>query len=71
MVEEDHPAKEEVAEKVQNMETKKQEMIDMWEKKKLEYDQRMEFQTFNRDIEQMEAVMIKQEVNRKTYFNSE
>lgn len=63
MVENEHPAKDDVAEKVENMEAKKLEVAEMWEKKKVEYDQRMEFQTFNRDIEQMEAVMAKQEVN--------
>ena len=67
MVTDDYEAKDEIGEKVKNLESKRQEMIDMWEKKKLEYDQRSEFQAFNRDIEQMDVIMAKQEVNYYIY----
>jgi len=63
MVTDDYKAKDEIEEKVKNLECKRKEMIDLWENKKLEYDQRSELQTFNRDIEQMDLIMAKQEVN--------
>ena len=62
MIQDDYTAKDEIAEKVSNLNAKREEMIAIWEQKKLEYDERSELQAFNRDIEQMEVIMVKQEV---------
>ena len=53
---------EEVASKVDNLQVKWAEMNELWDKKKVDYDQCMQLQMFNRDIEQMEVVMVQQEV---------
>ena len=68
MIQDDYEAKDEIGEKVALMELKRKEMIELWESKKLEYDQRSELQTFNRDIEQMEAIIVKQEVLKSIVF---
>ena len=68
MIQDDYEAKDEIGEKVALMELKRKEMIELWESKKLEYDQRSELQTFNRDIEQMAAIIVKQEVLKSIVF---
>lgn len=62
MVAQDHYAKDEVAEKNEHLQNEWAKMNDLWGKKKADYDQCMQLQVFNRDIEQMEAVMVQQEV---------
>lgn len=62
MVDNGHKKKDEIEEKMNALKEERQQMLDLWEKKKVNYDQCMELQLFNRDIEQMEVIMVKQEV---------
>ncbi|XP_057290447.1 spectrin alpha chain, non-erythrocytic 1-like isoform X2 [Hydractinia symbiolongicarpus] len=61
MVAQNHYGKDEVAEKNEHLQNEWAKMNDLWGKKKADYDQCMQLQVFNRDIEQMEAVMVQQE----------
>lgn len=62
MVDSGHKNKDEIEEKMNALKDERQQMLHLWEKKKVNYDQCMELQLFNRDIEQMEVIMVKQEV---------
>ena len=62
MIQEEFEAKAEIGDNIQNLNAKRDEMLAVWEQKKLEYDERSELQSFKRDIEQMEVIMVKQEV---------
>ena len=62
MIQEDFVGKDEIADEIKNLNAKRKEMIAVWEQKKLEYDEKSELQSFKRDVEQMEVIMVKQEV---------
>lgn len=62
MVDNGHKNKDEIEDKMNALKEERQQMLDLWKKKKVNYDQCMELQLFNRDIEQMEVIMVKQEV---------
>ena len=62
MVDNNHYAKDDVSNKVAHLKEEWAKMMSLYAKKKVDYDQCMQVQLFNRDVEQMEAVMVKQEV---------
>lgn len=62
MIDDDFEAKAEIADDNLTLIAKRNEMLGVWDQKKLEYDERSELQSFKRDIEQMEVIMVKQEV---------
>ena len=62
MIQEEFEAKDKIADDILNLNAKRDEMIAVWEQKKFEYDERSELQSFKRDVEQMEVIMVKQEV---------
>ena len=49
--------------KLSDMKKSRDLMLEGWGERKKEYDQCMELQLFNRDIEQMETIMVVQEVS--------
>lgn len=45
-----------------SLETEKMELLELWEKRRVQFEQCMELQLFNRDCEHADATMTKQEV---------
>ena len=62
MMTSEHEESEVIGGKLEDMKDCRAKMLEEWELKKKEYDQCMELQLFNRDIEQMETIMVVQEV---------
>ena len=63
MIANDHYEKELVAEKLVDLQAERTKMMEAWDEKKVKYDQCMEYQLFNRDVEQMETIIATQEVH--------
>eukprot|EP00794_Sanderia_malayensis_P015984 gene15984-17594_t len=61
LVEDDHYAKEDIQEKLDQLEADRAELLKLQEKRKSEFEQCMDFQIFQRDCAQMDVVMAKQE----------
>lgn len=61
LVESDHYAADEVREKLQTLATEKTNLYDLWEERRILYEQCMDLQLFYRDTEQADAWMTKQE----------
>ena len=57
-----HPAVEEVKEKLVNLANEKTALLELWETRRVLYEQCMDLQLFYRDTEQADAWMAKQEV---------
>jgi spectrin alpha len=56
-----HDESELIGGKLDEMKKARENMMEGWDLRKKEYDQCMELQLFNRDIEQMETIMVVQE----------
>lgn len=69
MIDNDHYEKDIVMEKLNDLKDERSKMTADWDDKKVKYDQCMEYQLFNRDVEQMETIMATQEVCRIYFFN--
>lgn len=61
LLERNHYAAEEVARKLDSLSEDKSQLLTLWEKKRILYEQCMDLQLFYRDTEQAEAWMAKQE----------
>ncbi|XP_022101019.1 spectrin alpha chain, non-erythrocytic 1-like isoform X4 [Acanthaster planci] len=61
LVDTDHPAKEEVKEKLVNLAEEKASLEKLWEERRVQYEQCMDLQLFYRDTEQANTWMAKQE----------
>ncbi|XP_065068119.1 spectrin alpha chain, non-erythrocytic 1-like [Rhopilema esculentum] len=61
LVDEDHYAKEDINEKLATLDAEKRALMELMEKRKLEFEQCMDFQIFQRDCSQMDVVIAKQE----------
>lgn len=58
----DHPASEDVKEKLVTLAEEKRNLEDLWDERNKKYDQCMDLQLFYRDTEQANTWMAKQEV---------
>ncbi|XP_074621265.1 spectrin alpha chain, non-erythrocytic 1-like [Acropora palmata] len=56
-----HYASDEIKEKVTSLESEKMDLLELWEKRRVQFEQCMELQLFNRDCEHANASMTKQE----------
>ncbi len=61
LVDTDHPAKDEVKEKLVNLAEEKRSLEALWEERRVQYEQCMDLQLFYRDTEQANTWMAKQE----------
>ncbi|XP_071948314.1 spectrin alpha chain, non-erythrocytic 1-like isoform X2 [Antedon mediterranea] len=61
LVDTDHPAKDEVNEKLETLENEKQSLLELWETRRVVYLQCNDLQIFYRDVEQANTMMSKQE----------
>ena len=62
LVDGDHYAAEEIKEKLDNLETEKTSLYELWEQRKVTLDQSLELQLFYRDCQNADNQMAKQEV---------
>lgn len=62
LLDSDHPAIEEVKEKLVTLANEKTTLLELWEVRRVLYEQCMDLQLFYRDTEQADAWMTKQEV---------
>ena len=67
MIASQHEESDLIGGKLDDMKKAREKMLQGWDEKKKEYDQCMELQLFNRDIEQMESIMVVQEVHTFSY----
>ncbi|CAH3114647.1 unnamed protein product [Porites lobata] len=56
-----HYASDEIKDKLASLESEKLELLELWEKRRVQFEQCMELQLFNRDCEHANATMTKQE----------
>jgi spectrin alpha len=63
LLESDHFATEEVKEKLINLANEKTSLLDLWEQRRILYEQCMDLRLFYRDTEQADAWIAKQEVS--------
>ncbi|KAL5013103.1 hypothetical protein ScPMuIL_011654 [Solemya velum] len=61
LVDSEHYAAEEVREKLHTLATEKSSLLELWEERRILYEQCMDLQLFYRDTEQADAWMTKQE----------
>lgn len=61
LVNSNHYATDEIKEKLASLETEKMELLELWERRRVQFEQCMELQLFNRDCEHADATMSKQE----------
>lgn len=61
MVSNGHPASSDVSEKLSQLEEERKSLLELWETRRVLYEQCMDLQLFYRDSEQAEAWMAKQE----------
>lgn len=61
LVDADHYAADEVREKLQVLSSEKSSLLELWEERRILYEQCMDLQLFYRDTEHADAVMTKQE----------
>lgn len=61
LVNSNHYASDEIKEKLTSLETEKMELLELWERRRVQFEQCMELQLFNRDCEHADATMSKQE----------
>ena len=59
----DHYAVKEVEEKLVTLANEKSSLLELWEERRVLYEQCMDLQIFYRDTEQADAWMTKQEVS--------
>ena len=62
LMEAEHYAVDEVKEKLVNLANEKTSLLELWEERRVLYEQCMDLQIFYRDTEQADAWMTKQEV---------
>lgn len=61
LVDEDHYAADEVRDKLQVLSSEKSSLLELWEERRILYEQCMDLQLFYRDSEHADALMTKQE----------
>ena len=61
LVDDDHYAADEVREKLQVLSSEKSSLLELWEERRILYEQCMDLQLFYRDTEHADALMTKQE----------
>ena len=69
LLESDHFAVEEVKEKLVTLANEKTSLLELWEERRILYEQCMDLQLFYRDTEQADAWMTKQEVSTAMPMN--
>ena len=52
---------------METVETEKTALLELWERRRVQFDQCMELQLFTRDCEHVSATMSKQEVQQSTH----
>ena len=68
LMESDHYAVDDVKQKLVELANEKTSLLELWEERRVLYEQCMDLQIFHRDTEQADAWMSKQEVRRRVCF---
>ena len=68
LMESDHYAVDDVKQKLVELANEKTSLLELWEERRVLYEQCMDLQIFHRDTEQADAWMSKQEVRHRACF---